>query len=64
LAHYRIRLIGGPTLHFAAARCRQEHESLVFEDEQPGGGWKVVCEIHTANIDWMTGRAVPRPPGS
>ncbi len=64
MAQYRIRLIDGPTLHFAAARCRREYESLVFEDEQPGGGWKVVCEIHTANIDRVTGGAVPLPRGS
>ncbi len=61
MAHYRIRLIGGPVLHFTAARCRYEGDVLIFEDGQPGGGWKAVWEIHTANVDQVIDGAVPLP---
>jgi len=61
VAHYRIRLIGGPLLHFPAARCRYEGDVLVFEDERPGG-WKVVWEIHMANVDQVIDGAIPPPP--
>ena len=61
MAHYRIRLIGGPVLHFTAARCRYEGDVLIFEDERPGGARKAVWEIHTANVDQVIDEAVPLP---
>jgi hypothetical protein len=62
VTHYRIRLAGGTLLHFWADRWRREGDLMVFEEQHPGGGWKVTWEIHAANMEEVIDGDVPPPP--
>ena len=64
MTHYRIRLADGAMLHFAAARCRQDGDQVVFEEKRSPRGWEVICEIHAANIAQIAVADSPAAPGA